>query len=258
MTKTFHEKKTCRKYLILHVYVILKNYPQLYNWTRNLRHCLTYKTWHPYSWHPSKKDLSFPETLLTARESEIEKRQIREYQPKRNKFKTESSFFIIRPIKCMFSLMLYHWNWRIKKICCMNAGVSHKTNRVKRSNFVWKWNELAAWFCCFHAFFSLFSPRRSCYTEQLFNYNSSQRKKYRNCKVDSPEIWYSDLGKEQRLKLSEQNWKLTFTNESLKRIKRRKLERVSKASDVFSRYSTLSPHSSGNGIWAASSIEENK
>ena len=158
MTKTFHDKKTCRKYLILHVYAILKNYPQLYNCMRNLRHCLTYKTWHPYSWHPSKKDLSFPETLSTARESEIEKRQIREYQPKRNKFKTESSFFIIRPIKCMFSLMLYHWNWTIKKICCMNAGVSHKTNRVKRSNFVWKRNELAAWFCCFYAFFSLFSP----------------------------------------------------------------------------------------------------
>lgn len=49
---------------------------------------------------------------------------------------------------------------------------------------------------------------------------------------------------------------LTFTNESLKRIKRRKLERARMASDVLSRYSTLSPHSSGNGTWAESSSVE--
>lgn len=53
-----------------------------------------------------------------------------------------------------------------------------------------------------------------------------------------------------------ENDKLTFTKESLKRIKRRKFESARMASDVLSRYSTLSPHSSGNGTWAESSSIE--
>jgi len=41
-------------------------------------------------------------------------------------------------------------------------------------------------------------------------------------------------------------------------MKRRKFERARMASDVLSRYSTLSPQSSGNGTWAESSSREKK